>query len=890
MSRPGDSSGWTSEAIVEAYLGFFRDRGHLELPSSSLVPENDPTVLLTTAGMQPMIPYMLGKAPPPSRRLCSIQKCFRTTDIDRVGDRHHLTLFEMLGNFSIGDYFKDQMIPMAWELVTTAFRLPPERLWATVHPTDEEAPGLWRSVGLPAERIVLDESNFWGPPGASGPCGPDTEIYVDRGADMGCGQHDCCRRDECQPGCDCNRYLEIWNLVFMEFLQDTDGMRTPLASRNIDTGLGLERVASVLQGTPSVYETDLFLPVIRGMEELAGVRYGDQELDDYALRVLADHGRAMSFLVGDGVLPSNEGRGYVLRRVVRRAIRYGRHLGLDRPFLADLADVVIERMGGRHPALAARGAHVQQLLSAEEDQFLGTLKSGESLLDRWIDEARQAGATQLAGDRIFQLYDTYGFPRELSEEIAAEAGLTIGWEGYERAMASQRERSRGAARFGTSRTVGEASQVMSQPATLFLGYQRTDARTHVLALQHDGNDVPGLSEGQRGTLVLAETPFYAESGGQVGDTGEIVTRDGRFAVEDTQHDTAGHVLHVGRVVAGEFGAGQAVEAVVDGERRRDVMRHHSATHLLHSSLQHVLGPQAMQAGSLVAPHVARFDFPHGGPVEQERLEEVEDLLNRQILADVPVTVAELPFQAAVKRGAIAIFGEKYGDRVRMVAMNDFSKELCGGTHVGRTGELGAAYIMAESGIGSGMRRIELVAGRAAYEYARARSRQVASLAARLASAPDRLGESVEALVAELRETRRRNSRLEAELARVQAYGLLQKATRVDGASLIAARVEAESMDALLGLKDVVREGLGSGFIVLGSLIEGRPQFVASVSPDVMRPGLDAVAIVRDVAAIVGGGGGGKPDLARAGGRPELAGKLEDALALAEEIVRARMAP
>jgi alanyl-tRNA synthetase len=880
MSDPRHTTEWTSERIVETYLDFFRSRGHVELPSSSLVPENDPTVLLTTAGMQQMIPYMLGRAEPPAKRLSSVQKCFRTTDIDSVGDRAHLTFFEMLGNFSIGDYFKSEMILMAWELVTQGFDIPPDRVWVTVHPSDDEAPELWRSVGLPPNRIVDDESNFWGPPGASGPCGPDTEIYVDRGPAFGCG------RDDCRgPLCDCERYLEIWNLVFMEYFQDTDGKRSPLAQPNIDTGAGLERIASVLQDTPSVYETDLFLPIMNKAGEMAGKQYGADEATDYALRVLADHGRAMVFLVGDGVQPGNEGRGYVLRRVIRRAVRYGQRLGLDRPFLADLAEIVINRMSGRHPTLRATGDQIQQILSTEESRFLSTLQAGLNLLDRLIDDARRAGAQQLGGQQIFRLYDTYGFPRELSEEIVAEAGLKIGWEEYERAMAAQRERSRGAARFEIKRDVGQASQVTAQPPTVFLGYTRTTAPSQVLAVQRDGADAARLAPGEQGTIVLAESPFYAESGGQVGDTGEIVTPDGRFVVEDTQRDGAGHFLHIGRVERGEFGAGQPVEASVDVQRRADVMRHHSATHLLHKSLQVALGPQARQAGSLVAPHVARFDFPHEGPVRLEKLEEIEDLIGRQILADVPVVVDEMHFQAAIDRGAMAMFGEKYGDRVRVVSIDDFSRELCGGTHVARTGELGAAYIVGESGIGSGMRRVELVAGRAAYDYARACNRQIASLAERLSSSPDRLGESVDGLLAELREARRRASRLEAELAQAQSGSMLERVQHIEGIPLLAARVQVDSGDALGTVVDTIRRQLGSGVIVLGAVIEGSPQFVASVSKDLIGPGLEAGPIVKQVAAVTGGGGGGRPEFARAGGRPELADKLDEALASAAALIR-----
>jgi alanyl-tRNA synthetase len=869
---------WTSEGVAETFLDFFRELEHQVLPSSSLVPEDDPTVLLTTAGMQQMIPFMLGRIPPPARRLASVQKCFRTTDIDSVGDQRHLTFFEMLGNFSIGDYFKEQIIPWSWTLVTQRFGIPGERVSVTVHPSDDEAVALWKAAGLLDERIVVDESNFWGPPGASGPCGPDTELYYDRGEAYGCGQA------WCKPGCECERYLEFWNLVFMQYYQDTDGSRRPLDQRNVDTGLGLERLTAILQNATSVYETDLFRPIIQGVEELSGVPYGQNERHDYALRVLADHGRAMTFLVGDGVLPSNEGRGYVLRRIVRRAVRYGQQLGLNRPFLADLAEIVIARMSERHPLLGATAPRIQEILRTEEQRFLTTLQSGLTLLDRWIEEARASGKHELSGELVFQLYDTYGFPRELSEEIAAEVGLGIGWEAYEQAMAQQRERSRGAStRFTARRNVGAASQLAAQPATNFVGYDRFETETQISALQRDGADVAELAEGDEGTIVLADTPFYAEGGGQVGDTGAIETATGRFMVTDTQRDGAGHFLHVGKVLAGELHPGDTVNASVDVERRRDIMRHHSVTHLLHRSLQLTLGPQAVQAGSLVAPQVARFDFPHEGPLNPQQIEAIEDLINRQILSDDPVVVQELPFQEAIGEGATAFFGEKYGERVRVVTMGNFSKELCGGTHVSRTGELGAAIITTETGIGSGMRRVEVVAGRAAHEVARLRSRQAAALANRLGSSVDRLEERAESVMAELREARREAERLRAALAAIQAGSLTESRKDVAGVPLVATRVDADSMDALLHMKDAITRSMPSGVVVLGALIDGKPQFVVSVTKDLLQPGFDAVAIVKAVAAVTGGGGGGQPHLARAGGRD--AGKLTEAIVEAESVVR-----
>lgn len=872
---------WTSERVAQTFLDFFTEREHLLVASSSLVPENDPTVLLTTAGVQQFVPYMLGQAAAPAGRLCSLQKCFRTTDIGDVGDLSHNTFFEMLGNWSVGDYQKDQMIPWALELVTQGFGLPRERIWVTVHPSDPDARRLWEAAGLAPDHIVIDESNFWGPPGASGPCGPDTELYFDWGLDA-CGGHDCCQRNACFPSCDCDRFLEFWNCVFMEFFQDTEGNRTPLAQKNIDTGSGLERVTRILQGVASSYETDLFLPIIQRVEQETGVRYGAAERTDQALRVLADHGRAMTFLVGDGVTPSNEGRGYVLRRIIRRAVRFGRRLGIERPFLENVVDAVVDRMAGRHPNLGATRDHIKVVIATEEERFLSTLQSGLSLLDRWIEAAKSAGQTDLSGEQVFRLYDTYGFPRELSEEILAEAGMGVSAEEFDRALEAQRARSRGAARFSMARSAGPTSDVASQPPTVFRGYESTEWASPILAVEGpDG--APALAEGQHGALVLAETPFYAEGGGQVGDVGEIVTPRGAFLVEDTQRDGRGHVLHMGRVLHGELTPGDIADARVDAERRRDIMRHHSVTHLLHKALRVTLGPKAMQAGSLVAPYVARFDFPNDGPVSAEQLEQIEDLINREILADLPVSIRELPFQEAIDEGAAAFFGEKYGDRVRVVTMGDFSKELCGGTHVSSTGELGAAYVASETGIGSGIRRVEVVAGRAAHQLARARGRQVSAVAARLGVTPEQVDERVQGLLDELREARRLASRLEASVGRGQAAALAAGAQEIGGVRLVAGRVDAGSMDGLLQVKDAVQQALGPGIIVLGAVIDGTPQFVAGVSKELIRPNLDAVALIKPVAAVAGGGGGGRPDLARAGGKD--AAKLDAALARAAEVVR-----
>ncbi|HWP29322.1 MAG TPA: alanine--tRNA ligase [Chloroflexota bacterium] len=872
---------WSSERLRSLFVDFFKEKGSLEVPSSSLVPQDDPTVLLTTAGMQQFIPYMLGRREPPARRLVSVQKCFRTTDIDEVGNPRTLTFFEMLGNFSIGDYFKAEAIAWAWEFVTERLGLPRERLWVTVHPTDEEAAALWLDQGVPAERIRRLEDNWWGPPGLAGPCGPDSEIYIDRGPALGCG------RPDCGPGCDCDRFLEIWNLVFMQYYQDEHGRREPLAQRNIDTGMGLERIAAVMQNVPTVYETDLFRPLLARITALTGQAYGADPRQDFSMRVLADHSRAMTFLVSDGVFPSNEGRGYVLRRIIRRAVRYGRLLGLTEPFLAPLVDVVCDLMGGRYPLLVSNRAEIQRVIAQEEARFLATLQSGLALLERWIAEARASGTPVLAGERLFRLYDTYGFPYELSVELLREAGLQADEAGYRRALEEQRARSRAAAGFGHAAGATLAASVADAPPTLFLGYTTTVAPGRVLALRTAaGLPCARLRTGERGAVVLDESPFYAEAGGQVGDQGELRGAEALFVVEDTQADEAGHILHLGYVAAGELATGMQVEARVDAERRARTARHHTVTHLLHKALREVLGPHAVQAGSLVSPRVARFDFANPGPVAPDQLREVERAINAQILRDLPVTTEIMPYAEAMQQGVWALFGEKYGDQVRVVRVGDYSQELCGGTHVHHSGEIGSAYIVSESGIGSGMRRVEVVAGPAALEWVASRLALLERIATTVGAPVDAAAERVQALTAELQAARRELSRLEAALANARAAELVETAQQVDGLRVVAARVEASSMDALGHTVDRVRGRLGPGVVVLGAVINSRPMFVASVSPEAQRRGLTAGALVGRVAAVTGGGGGGRPDFARAGGKD--ASQLDAALALVPELVRSAL--
>jgi alanyl-tRNA synthetase len=878
MSQEALEPTWTTDRLRTLFLDYFKEKGSLELPSSSLVPQDDPTVLLTTAGMQQMIPYLLARREPPSRRLCSVQKCFRTTDIDQVGNPRTLTFFEMLGNFSIGEYFKAEAIPWAWELLTERLGLPRERLWATTHPSDDEARALWRRTTLLPDHLTELEDNWWGPPGASGPCGPDSEIYLDRGEAVGCG------RPDCAPGCDCDRYLEIWNLVFMQFFQDEAGHRTDLPQRNIDTGMGLERLAAVMQNVPTVYETDGFRRILTRIEQLTGLVYGAENERDYGMRVLADHSRAMTFLVADGVFPSNEGRGYVLRRIVRRAVRYGRLLGLTGPFLGRLVDIVAEIMGSRYPILLSNREGIQRVIGQEEERFSATLHSGLALLERWIAEARARGEQELSGALLFRLYDTHGFPYELSTEILHEAGLEPHEAEYRQALEAQRVRSRAAATFSHAAGAGISTSVEDAPPSAFLGYQTMEAPGRVLVLlDPQGNATGRLAVGEAGTVVLDETPFYAEGGGQVGDQGELYGEGVRFIVEDTRSDAVGHHLHVGHLVEGELTVGATISARVDAAKRARTAKHHTVTHLLHKALRDVLGPHATQAGSLVNPHVARFDFANPGPLTSEQLRAVGEAINTQILRDLPVETRVAPYGEAVQGGVLALFGEKYGDEVRVVQVGDYSQELCGGTHVSRSGEIGSAYIASETGIGSGMRRVEVVAGPAALDWVQGRLAQLERVASVVNAPVDAAAERVAALTAELQAARRELSRLQASAAKGRAEELAEAAESINGLRVVTARVEATTPDALGETADQVRKRLGTGVVVLGAIIGDRPHFVAALTPEAIQAGLSARTLVGEIAKVAGGGGGGKPEFARAAGKD--AGLLDTALALTPQLVR-----
>ena len=852
---------FTSTEVRELFLDFFGSKGHLRVPSSSLIP-NDPTVLLTTAGMQQMIPYFLGRETPPALRLTSAQKCFRTTDIDIVGNERTLTFFEMLGNFSVGDYFKREAVAFAWEFLTQVVKLPAERLHPTVHPEDNEAPKWWSEIaGIPDEGIVRLEDNWWGPPGASGPCGPDSEVYYDRGVEHGCG------RADCKPGCDCERFLEIWNLVFMEFYQDLDGTRTPLPKKNIDTGLGLERLSMILQGKESVFDTDSFRVIIDRIASLANTTYGKDTKIDTSLRVITDHTRALVFLAADGVLPSNEGRGYIFRRILRRAVRHGKLLGLDKPFLAEAADTVINLMRGHYVELGLQRDRIVEILSLEEKKFGQTLNAGMYLLNNLIEDLKQRGHSAIPGEDAFKLYDTHGFPLELTQELASEQGFTVDVSGFEQSMQQQQERSRSASAFTQGRDDEALSEVRKRVGpTEFTGYQGITGTSKVVGLVVDGVEVDSISAPQDALVILDVTPFYAESGGQVGDRGDLSGSMGVFQVQDTRRPLKGLIVHNGRISEGFMRVGDSVQANVIAQRREDTMRNHSATHLLHKALRDIIGPQVEQRGSLVEPERLRFDFACPRALTAQEIALVDEQINRWIRDDLPIRTNIVPLQEALMTGAMALFGEKYENEVRVVSMGK-SIELCGGTHCSSTGQIGLYITIQETSIAAGIRRIEALTGRGAESYLRERSSLVEVISAKLQTQPDVLETRVEQLVQELATARRQIAQFHREAAQRQTEALARKAQEVTGVSVVATSVDVPDEKVLREMGDMVLNKLElPGVVVLAGSFQDRVGIQVSVSTELTKRGLHAGKIASAVGQRLGGKGGGRPESAQGGGK------------------------
>ena len=862
--------------VRRAFITFFEERGSREMPSSSLVPHNDATVLLTTAGMQQMTPFFMGLEVPPALRLCSVQKCFRTVDIDEVGDESHCTFFFMLGNFSVGDYFKKESLAWSWEFLTEVMGLPADRLYPTVHPDDEDAYAIWRDeIGVPIERIGKLSDNWWGPVGNSGPNGPDSEIYFDLGEEYG---------DTGDGPGDGSRYLEVWNNVFMEFFQSPDGTRTPLPRQNVDTGMGLERLTMLMQGGRSIYDTDLYQTIIQRAASLAGVSYGIDADVDRALRVIADHARSSTFLISDGVLPGNEGRAYVLRRILRRAIRHGRKLGLDKPFMADMANVVIAQFASEYPNLIERRSQIERVLTHEEETFGRTLSNGIGRFEALATSLSESASSVVPGIEAFRLYDTYGFPLDLTIELAREHGLSVDQEGFDEAMAAQRASSRGAVAFkDEARGRAELYVSLGGRKTEFVGYDHAESQSTIIALVGPGGGLETAEAGDPVEVILDRTPFYGESGGQIGDTGTIRTETGLISIEETIKPTPDLFVHRGTVAEGFVRAGEVATAKIDEARRRSIRRNHTATHLLHRALRIVLGEETHQAGSLVAPDRLRFDFTSLEPMKPEQAIRISEIVNREVLNDRPVTIASKPIKEAMSDGAMALFGEKYGDIVRVVEVPGYSKELCGGTHVAHTGEIGPFLIVSEGSVAAGVRRIEALTGSAAVERMLAQQKLLEDLARDLKTPWHQIPTQVLAGQEKARLAEREIARLQGELASSRMGDLTTGIVDINGTKVLAARVQVESKDALRQLGDRLRDQLHSGVIVLGAAIDGAPSLLAIVTTDVVGRGVRAGDLVREAAAIIGGRGGGRPELAEAGGK-DLA-KLDEAIAAVEGIVR-----
>ncbi len=877
----------TADEIRKRFLQYFADRGHTIVESSSLVPHDDPTLLFTNAGMVQFKRVFMGEEKRDYVRAASSQRCVRAggkhNDLENVGHtaRHH-TFFEMLGNFSFGDYFKKEAIGFAWEFLTVELGLDPEKLWVSVFREDDEAYALWEQVEtLPEGRIVrLGESeNFWAM-GDTGPCGPCSEIHIDQGVEAGCG------RPDCAVGCDCDRFLELWNLVFMQFYRDEDGTMTPLPKPSIDTGMGLERIAAVMQGKLNNFDCDLFAPLIEHIATLSGRPYHASPADDVAMRVIADHARATTFLVADGVLPSNEGRGYVLRRIMRRAIRFGRSLGLG-SFFAPVCALVVERMQEAYPHLADARELLAKVVTNEEQRFGETLDHGLAMLSEEIDRLRRRGGDRLVidGDFIFRLYDTYGFPVDIVRDVCLEQEIGLDEAGFEQAMAAQRQQSRKSWK-GTDvdhLDAGVATLLEQGRRTEFTGYDRLQDRSTVEGIIDAGGDLVAEAEGtgQRLRLFCPRTPFYAESGGQVGDRGEIRWPGGRFSVEETRSVADGLVLHEGVLVEGRLRTGQEVELAVAESRRRATALNHTATHLLHAAMRQVLGDHVKQAGSLVEHGRLRFDFTHFSPLTPEEITAIEQLVNREIRRNTRVETAVLDREQAMAEGATALFGEKYGDRVRVVSIEGFSKELCGGTHTAATGDIGFFKIVSESGIAAGVRRIEAVTGEAAVAWVQELARQADAVSEVLSGPLADAAQKVRALLRRQKELEGEIAQLGAAMALSDLDQLLAGATEVDGVRVIAGTVALDSPKTLREVGDRVRDRMGSGVAVLGGEFKGKAALLALVSRD-LTDRIRAGDVVRQVAALVGGKGGGRPDMAQAGG--PMADRLPEAMAAVPGIV------
>ena len=862
----------TGNELREKYLQFFASKDHLVLPSYSLIPENDPTLLMVGAGMAPFKPFFTGKMKPPHPRITTSQKCVRTGDIENVGKtaRHH-TFFEMLGNFSFGDYFKREAIAWAWEFITKHLEIPEEQLWVTIYPDDEEAFDIWtKEVGVNPERVVKLEDNFWeiGP----GPCGPCSEIYVDLGPERGCS-------DNCVLGCDCDRYLEIWNLVFTQFDRDEAGNYNPLAKKNIDTGAGLERIASVLQNKKSNFETDLIFPIIEYASKVSGVKYETSTKNDISLKVIADHARSMTIMILDGILPSNEGRGYVLRRIIRRAIRHGRLLGIETSFLAGAVDAVITIFGNVYPELVEKQDYIRKVISLEEERFHTTLAQGIELLSKLIADLKVTGKDVLDGKSAFKLYDTFGFPWELTAEILEENKFSLDKDAFDAAMNEQRERARAARQENQRVSVPDLTGINVD--SLKQDYNVTTAK--VVLLWKDGKAVEQVHDGEEVGIILDTTAFYAEGGGQAGDTGMIETEVGKVEIENAKKLANGTIYHIGMVVEGLIKVGDNVKILIDAEVKQATARNHTATHLLHAALKNIVGEHVNQAGSSVNSERLRFDFSHFEPLTTEQIEKIERQVNEAILKAITVDINVTTQNEAKEMGAMALFGEKYGDIVRVVNIKDFSVELCGGTHVNNVAEIGLFKIVSEAGVASGVRRIEAITGKLAYDKVNSVEKTLNKAAGLLKSRNNEVVEKIEALLTQVKTLEQQLAVANSKMAQETASELLATAIDVNGVTIVNAEVEIEDMDGLRNLADLLRDKLTVGVIVLGAKIaDDKVNFVVMATKDAVAKGIHAGNIIKETAKVAGGGGGGRPDMAQAGGKNPK--KITEALTMATEVI------
>jgi len=873
----------TGHELRTAFFDFFRERGHSIQPSDSLVP-NDPTMLFTIAGMVQFKPHFLGSIPLTFRRAVTSQKCLRVNDLENVGrTNRHFTFFEMLGNFAFGDYFKKEAIEWAWEFITEKMGIPTDNLWVSVYLDDDEAFKMWNEgVGIRSERIVRlgMKDNFWPPEIIPGPCGPCSEMFIDLGLEVGCGE------DTCQPGCDCDRFFEFWNLVFQQYDRDKAGELHKLDMQNIDTGMCLERLGMVVHGLSTVYDTALLKPVIQHMGELTDVEYGDSLEGDQALRVLADHVRCLTFAISDGIMPSNEGRGYVLRRVLRRAARYGNKVGMKQSFVHRGVGKVVDIMKEAYPELAEKQELVTRIILSEEERFQKTLEQGLDVLDSVTSQLKTQEISVIPGKEAFVLYDTFGFPLDLTQNVAEEQGFTVDEPGFQKAMEEQRERGRAAwqAASGGIFQTGVYDEILKEyGATEFEGYEQLSLDAKLIAIVKDDELLSGAKKGDEVEIVLDRTPFYGEVGGQAGDTGWINGDGVKLQVTDSVHPVPDIIAHKCKVVEGSISPGDSVSVEVDAERRHRIASNHTATHILQSALREVLGVHVAQAGSLVAPDRLRFDFNHYEAVSPEDLKGIEKLANKRIRQNTQVSLAEMTIQEAKDKGATALFGEKYGDAVRVVQLDDYSMELCGGTHLKAAGEIGEFKIISEGSIAAGVRRVEALTGEAAYLYERQIEEELLHAADLLRVKPTGVTNRIESLLQQNRDLEKELERLQQAKALSQADGLLNQVEMVDGVKVLAVPLENVDRNGLRSMMDDLRAKVKSGVVVLGAGIDGKAAFIAGVTEDLIKEkGLKAGDIIRHVAKVAGGSGGGRPDMAQAGGKDP--SKIADALAAASGIV------